>query len=192
MEDSRIVELYWQRREQAIEETARKYGAYCRQIAQRILGDREDAAECVNDSYQAAWDSIPPNRPENLKTYLGKLTRRISMKRWHSRDAKKRGGGEMALSLEELGECIPDGKAIDENLKAWELAKTIDVFLLGLSRQERRVFVLRYWHGYAIKDIGRLCGFSKSKVESMLHRIRGKLREKLREEGYFEGCGTAV
>lgn len=187
MEDSKIVALYWQRREQAVEETARKYGQYCMQIALRILGNEEDARECVNDTWQAGWDSIPPNRPENLRTYLGKLTRRICMKRWRSMDTQKRGGGEMALSLEELGDCIPDGRHIDEALAAKELVQTINAFLLESSVQERRVFVLRYWHGYAVKEIGKISGFSKSKVESMLHRMRGKLRERLREEGYFEG-----
>ena len=185
MEDSRIVELYWHRKEQAVVETQQKYGAYCWQIAHRILGNRDDAQECVNDVYQAAWDSIPPNRPENLRTYLGKLTRRISMKRWRNQDAQKRGGGEVALSLEELGECIPDGRQIDESLAALELVNTINRFLWGLPSQERQVFVLRYWHGYAIQDIGKRFGFSRSKVESMLHRTREKLREKLREERYF-------
>lgn len=185
MEDQKIVELYWQRKERAVEETARKYGAYCTQIAQRILGNREDALECVNDVYQGCWDSIPPNRPENLRTYLGKLTRRISMKRWRSRDARKRGSGETALSLEELGECVPDGKLIDEALAAKELVNTIDGFLRTLPQQERQVFILRYWHGFPVKEICKRSGFSKSKVESMLHRTRGKLREKLREEGYF-------
>lgn len=187
MKDWEIVALYWQRREQAVVETQKQYGHYCMEISRRILGREEDAEECVNDAYQACWDSIPPNRPENLRTYLGKLTRRISMKRWRSRDARKRGGGEIALSLEELGECIPDGRHIDAVLAAKELVQTIDAFLLGLSLQERRVFVLRYWHGYAIKEIGKISGFSKSKVESMLYRTREKLRVKLREEGYFEG-----
>lgn len=187
MEDSKIVALCWDRQEQAIEEASRKYGHYCMQIALRILGNAEDARECVNDTWQGAWDSIPPNRPDNLGTYLGKLTRRICMKRWRSMDTQKRGGGEMALSLEELGECIPDGRHIDEALAAKELVQTINVFLLGLSEQERRVFVLRYWHGYTIREIGKRSGFSKSKVETMLHRTRGKLREKLREEGFFEG-----
>lgn len=185
MEDRGIVELYWQRQEQAVEETEKKYGAYCYEIAWRILGNREDARECVNDACQGAWDSIPPNRPENLKTYLGKLTRRICMKRWRSLDTRKRGGGEIPLSLEELGECVPDGKRIDEALAAKELADVIDRFLRTLPRQERQVFVLRYWYGFPVKEICKRSGFGKSKVESMLHRTRRKLRETLGEEGYF-------
>lgn len=187
MKDSQIVELYWQRSERAVLETQKKYGCYCIEIARRLLGREEDAEECVNDVYQACWNSIPPNRPENLRTYAGKLTRRISMKRWRSWDAQKRGGGEIALSLEELGDCVPDGHHIDEALAAKALVQTINSFLMGLSVQERRAFVLRYWHGYTIQEIGKICGFSKSKVESMLHRMREKLRKKLQEEGYFEG-----
>ena len=185
LEDREIVELYWMRRGQAVEETQRKYGRYCGQIALRLLGNGADAEECVNDALQAAWDSIPPNKPENLGTYLGKLTRRICMKRWRSRDTQKRGGGELPLSLEELGECVPDGRSLEDGLTAKELAGAIDGFLRGLPQVERRVFVLRYWHGYAVKEIADRCGFSRSKVESMLHRTRGKLRKKLQEEGYL-------
>lgn len=184
MEDQKIVGLYWKRQGQAVEETQRKYGAYCGRIALRLLGNAADAEECVNDTWKAAWDSIPPNRPENLGTYLGKLTRRICMKRWRSRDAQKRGGGELVLSLEELGECVPDGNTLEDRLTAKELAEAVNGFLMEVSSQERRVFVLRYWHGYTIREISDRCGYSKSKVETMLHRTRGKLREKLREEGY--------
>lgn len=187
MEDREIVALYWQRREQAAEETQKKYDAYCGKIALRLLGNPEDARECVNDAYQAAWDSIPPNSPENLAAYLGKLTRRICMARWRERNTRKRGGGELALSLEELGECIPDGKSLEEEMAGKELAHTINRFLQGLSAGERQVFVLRYWHGCSIREIGKKYGFSKSKVESMLHRTRQKLKTFLQKEGYYEG-----
>lgn len=186
MEDSAIVELYWHRQEEAAVQTQKKYNDYCMQISLRILGNPEDARECVNDTYTAAWNSIPPNRPDNLKTYLGKLTRRISMKRWRSRDAQKRGGGEIALSLEELGTCIPAGISLEEQLVGKELTDTLNAFLEKLPKQQRQVFVLRYWHGCSIREIGSKFGFSKSKVESMLHRTRNKLREALRKEGYFE------
>lgn len=185
MEDSRIVELYWQRKERAIEETARKYERYCMQIACRILGNADDARECVNDTYQGAWDSIPPNNPENLGAYLAKITRRVCMMRWRSRNVRKRGGGEIALSLEELGECIPDGRSMDEELAAKELVNTLNAFLQQLPARQRQVFVLRYWHGCSIREICGKFGFGKSKVESMLHRTRLKLKKKLQEEGYF-------
>jgi len=183
--DDIIVNLFWDRQEDALAKTQEAYGAYCLQIAGRILGNPEDARECVNDAYIAAWNSIPPNRPENLKTYLGKLTRRISMKRWRSRDAQKRGSGEIALSLEELGDCIPSGILLEEQLVGKELTETINGFLEQLPKQQRQVFVLRYWYGCSIQEISSKFGFSKSKVESMLHRTRNKLRETLREEGYF-------
>lgn len=186
MEDSAIVALYWHRQEEAALETQEKYGAYCMQIATRILGDPEDARECVNDVYAAAWSSIPPNCPENLKTYLGKLTRRISMKRWRSRDAQKRGSGEIALSLEELADCIPSGISLEEQLAGKELTQNLNDFLRKLPKQQRQIFVLRYWYGCSVREISGKFGFSKSKVESMLHRTRTKLRETLRKEGYFE------
>lgn len=186
MEDSAIVDLYWSRQEEAALLTQEKYGDYCMQIAMRILGDREDAQECVNDTYTAAWDSIPPNHPENLKTYLGKLTRRIGMKRWRSRDAQKRGGGEIALSLEELGECVASGISLEDQLSGKELTQILNAFLRKLPKQQRQIFVLRYWYGCSIREICGKFGFSKSKVESMLHRTRNKLRETLKEEGYFD------
>ena len=186
MDDGAIVKLYWNRQEAAAEKTQEKYDAYCMQIAMRFLGNPEDARECVNDVYAAAWNSIPPNQPENLKTYLGKLTRRISMKCWRSRDAQKRGGGELLLSLEELGQCIPSGIRLEDQLAEKELTAALNTFLQKLPRQQRQIFVLRYWYGCSIREICGKFGFSKSKVESMLHRTRNKLRETLREEGYFD------
>lgn len=185
MKDDAIIELYWQRQEQAVEESTRKYGAYCIQLAGRILGSAHDAEECVNDVLQAAWDSIPPNRPENLKSYLGKLTRRICMKRWRAFDAQKRGGGEAALSLEELSDCIPEGRDLEAAMVAKELTAVLNGFLESLPKQDRQVFVLRYWHGYSIREISSRFGFSKSKTESMLYRTRNKLRQRLEKEGFL-------
>lgn len=184
MKDAEIVALFWGRQEQALEITAEQYGGYCMQIARRILGNEPDAEECISDVYWAAWDSIPPNRPENLRTYLGKLTRRISMKRWRSMDARKRGGGEAALSLEELAECIPAGNTPEELVDGKELVKQLNGFLAKLPRQLRQVFILRYWHGCSVREISSVSGFSKSKVESILFRTRKKLREYLEREGY--------
>lgn len=185
MEDSRIVALYWQRQEQALEETEKKYGPYCAQVARRILPDDRDVEECVSDTYRAAWDSIPPHRPQNLATYLAKLTRRTAMKIWRTVDAQKRGGGEMALSLEELGQCIPDNSRVDDELNAKELTQLLNQFLLGLSLEERRVFIRRYFHNCSIGEICQQYRMSKSKAETMLHRTRKKLRERLEKEGYI-------
>lgn len=185
MDDKEIVDLYWNRNEQAIIATAEKYGSYCSSIALRILENVSDAEECINDTYQAAWTSIPPNRPAILSTYLGKLTRRICLKVLRNQDAQKRGNGVIALSLEELHECIPSDFKVDDSVGFKELTATINHFLAQLPINERRVFVLRYWHTYPINTICEQLGFSKSKVESMLHRTRAKLRKQLIKEGYF-------
>ena len=186
MEDSKIVDLYWAREEAALEHTAKKYENYSYQIAFQILGDREDAAECVNETWLGLWNSIPPHRPENLVAYLGKLTRRISLKRWRDSRTQKRGGGQTAQTLEELSECIPGEPGADARLETRELSRVLDAFLRTLPQVERQVFVLRYWYLSPVREIGRRFGFSESKVKSMLFRTRGKLRTELIKEGYYE------
>ena len=181
MEDARIVALYWARDEKAIAESAVKYGAYCHAIARQILTSREDAEESVNDTWVGAWNSMPPHRPELLSAFLGKITRRISLKRRRDRSAEKRGGGQVELALDELGECV--GAAADEALEEIELARLIDAFLDALPDTEQRVFVCRYWYLDSIADISKRFGYSESKVKSMLYRIRGRLRVKLEQEG---------
>lgn len=185
MDDKKIVELYWQRNETAIAKTAERYEPYLQSIAVRILGDPSDADECVNDTYNAAWNSIPPHKPAVLSTYLGKLVRRISLKVLRSRSSQKRGGGEVALSLDELTECVPAESCVDDAVEHKELVVLINSFLASLPVTERRIFVLRYWHALPIMSIGKQLGYSKSKVESMLHRTRAKLRKQLEKEGYF-------
>lgn len=184
MEDSEIVAQFWNREESAIALCEAAYGGYCRSIALRILGDASDAEECVNDTYQAAWDSIPPNKPAILSAYLGKLTRRISLKRLRSRNTQKRGNGQVVLSLEELAECIPGGHGVESQLEYQELVSILNQFLSALPQEERRVFLRRYWHAMSIREICDQFHFSKSKVESMLHRTRKKLRRHLEKEGY--------
>lgn len=184
MEDERIVELYWQRRELAIEETDAKYGAYLHTIAYRILSCEEDAEESVNDTYRAAWDAMPPHRPAILSSFLGKLTRRISIDAWRKRSAEKRGGGETALALEELEDCVSGSGSIEEESERRELIETIDRFLLALPESERSVFVCRYWYLDPVPSIAAQFGFTESKVTSMLFRTRKKLRVLLEKEGY--------
>ena len=185
MDDKNIVELFWQRNELAITKAEEMYGAYLQAISFRILGNHFDAEECVNDTYNAAWNSIPPHKPAVLSTYLGKLTRRISLKVLRSRSAQKRGSNEVTLSLDELSECIPAGYCLDDAIELNELTNTINSFLASLSVNERRVFVLRYWHALPILSICQQLGYSKGKVESMLHRTRAKLKRQLEKEGYF-------
>lgn len=185
MNDSQIVALYWARDEAALSESAVKYGAYCRTIAQNILHSDEDADETVNDTWLGAWNAMPPHRPSVLSTFLGKITRRLSMKRWRARDTRKRGGGETALALDELMDCVPDGRAVDERLEAEELARVIDGFLAALPPAERQIFVRRYWYMASVSEICRQYGYSKSKTESMLFRTRKKLLIRLNAEGVF-------
>lgn len=185
MEDSEIVDLYWQRDERAIAETAARYGAYCSSIARNILHQTQDVEESLNDTWMNAWNSMPPHRPEVLSAFLGKITRYVCLKKWRERYAQKRGGGEAALALEELSESIPDGQSIDEAVQAKELAQIIDAFLGGLPETERCLFVCRYWYLDSVADISTRYGFSQSKVKTMLWRTRKKLLLRLEKEGAF-------
>lgn len=182
MKDKEIVALYFQRSDQAIMETSRKYGAYCRSIAGNILQNDADADECVNDAYLGAWNSIPPNSPANLATYLGKLTRRISLQRWRANRSLKRGGGETALALDELEECIPSSYTVEKELEQKELAAALNRFLATLKETERAVFLCRYWYIASIDQIAAAFHFSSAKVKSMLYRTRQKLQRYLYEE----------
>ncbi len=183
MNDTEIVELYWQRSEEAIYETSEKYGNYCYAIANCILCNHEDAEESVNDTYRDAWNSMPPHRPSVLSTFLGKITRRISIDRYRKRKAEKRGGGEFPLILDELADCITDGESIEDEYEKKCLAEAINTFVKSLSETERKIFLCRYWHMEPISEIGKRFGFSESKVKSMLYRTREKLRKVLEKEG---------
>lgn len=186
MEDEKIVELYWQRQECAIDETRQKYGAYCRSIALNILADTQDAMECENDTYFAAWNAIPPHRPKVLSTFLGKLTRRISLDRFKARTAQKRGGDTVPPSLDELAQCIPDGQSLSDELEARELANLISQFLRTLPVRDRQIFLRRYWYCDSISQIAAHCGSGESKIKMNLLRTREKLRQYLRKEGVFQ------
>jgi len=183
MDDSKIIELYWERSEDAISETAERYGGYCYAIAYNILGNHEDSEESVNDTWLAAWNTMPPKRPKLLAAFLGKMTRYISLDRWKNRTAAKRGGGEVPFVLEELEECISGGESVEKEYLRKELAETLNQFLERLSETERKVFMCRYWYMDTTEEIATRFDFSQSKVASMLHRTRGKLRKMLEEEG---------
>ncbi len=185
MDDDRIVTLYWERSESAITETAAKYGDYCHAIAYHILYNREDAEECVNETYLDAWNNMPPHKPSILSTFLGKITRRISIDRYRQRHADKRGGGEMALVLDELEDCVSDPADVETEVELQEMVRMIREFLDLLPPTERRVFLRRYWYMDPITEIAGDFDFTESKTSAMLHRIRKKLREKLESEGYL-------
>lgn len=184
MDDQKIVDLYWQRSEKAIEETDSKYGGYCFSIAYNVLANKEDAEESVSDTYMAAWNELPPHRPSILAAFLGKITRNISISRWRSRSAYKRGGGEIVLALEELEECVADSQNVEENYIRREAAAVFNRFLDALPDAERRIFLRRYWCLDPIADIAANFGFSQSKVTSILYRTRVKLRVQLEKEGF--------
>lgn len=183
MDDEKIVDLYWSRSESAISETAAKYGNYCYSIAYNILTNNEDAEESVSDTYLAAWEAMPPRRPSILATFLGKITRNLSIDRWRSRNRYKRGGGEIILALEELGDCAADCETVEKAYERKQLALVFNRFLEELPETERRIFLCRYWYMDSICDIANYFSFSNSKVTSMLHRTRGKLRAVLKKEG---------
>ena len=184
MEDERIVSLYWDRNEQAIAETSAKYGAYCRTIAQNILADREDAEECVNDTWMRAWEAMPPHRPAVLSAFLGKITRNLSFDRYKMLHRGKRGGGQTDLVLEELEECVSGQSDPEAQWQAKELAAEIDRFLKTLPREKRYLFILRYWYAESIPAIAKRFAMSENNVSVTLNRIRSKLKAHLTERGY--------
>ena len=183
MEDAEIIELYWQREERAIEETARKYGAYCQGIAYNILGVYEDAEECVSDGYQRSWESIPPERPGRFRAWLGTLVRNISINRWKRERAAKRGGG-FSLLLEELGDCLPAPVDTEEAAELQELGRQINRWISRLGEDERRLFLRRYWYGDSIPALAESLGISQNGLRQRLFRLRRGLRAFLEKEGY--------
>ncbi len=183
MDDSMIVNLYWQRNESAIAETAKKYGKYCFAIAYGVLGNENDAEESVNDTYLDAWNAMPPHRPSVLSTFLGKITRRISIDRWRKRTAEKRGSGQMEAVLDELSDCVASAENVEQTVEQQMVAERINAFVQSLPDAEQRVFLCRYFYMDPVEDIAKRFGFSQSKIKSMMQRTRKKLRVFLEKEG---------
>jgi len=182
VDDKRIVELYLLRNEDAVKQTQDKYGKYCLNIAHGILENREDAEECVNEAYLNTWNCIPPHRPQNLKTFVGKITRNAALKLYKKKSAIRRGGGQTDLCLEELSECIPaknGGQTADDA----EIKEMLNSFLASLSADMRRVFVRRYWYMGTVSEIARMYGYTEGKVTALLFRCRKKLKALLEKEG---------
>lgn len=184
MEDYQIIELYWNRDENAIAETDRKYGKYCRKIAYNILFDREDTEECTNDTYLQTWNTIPPHNPERLSTYVGKICRNLAINLYEKNTAAKRGGAESDACLEELENVLGAPSEAEEQADLHFLTDTINTFLARSDKQSRILFVQRYWYMMSVKDIARENRMSESKVKMSLLRTREKLREYLQKEGY--------
>ena len=182
-EDSKIIDLYWARKEQALAETDAKYGNYCRTIARNILRNFEDTEECVSDTWLHAWNSMPPQRPGILSAFLGRITRNLSFDRCKYQQAAKRGGGALPLALDELGECIPASGRVEHELEQKELAAAIDRFLRTLPEKDCNLFLRRYWYVDSISVIADRYGMKENTVKSILFRTREKLRKFLGEEG---------
>ena len=183
MEDEAIVALFWEKNSQAISATEEKYGVYCRHLAQTLLNSPEDAEECANDTYVNAWNAIPPHRPACLRTFLGKITRNLALQRRQKDAAQKRGGGEVALSLDELAEVLPGVGSPEQAAEDGVIAEVIERFLRGLPREQRTAFVLRYFYLLPVKDVAKKLGMGESRVKTSLFRARGRLREQLAKEG---------
>lgn len=182
MEDDKIVELYWGRDESAIVESDRKYGKYCHTVAYNILRSREDAEECVSDTWRAAWDAIPPARPVRLSAFLAKIARNIAIDRYRHDSAQKR-GAEADAPIDEYWECIPSEDAdIDDE---YAMRQAINGFLCKLDGRTRVIFMRRYWYSMSVREIAELMGMTESNVGVILHRTRAKFKEHLTKEGIF-------
>ena len=185
MEDAQIVCLYWDRNETAIRETENKYDRYLTKIAYNILYDMEDSRESVNDTYLAAWNSMPPHKPSVLSAYLAKLTRRISIDCFRCRTRDKRLPSEYAISLTELEDCLSGGNTTEEAVNVKLLADAIGIYLLLLPENARTAFIGRYYFLDPLKEVAAYCGMSESKAKSLLYRTRLGLKEHLKKEGYL-------
>ncbi len=182
MEDVEIIGLYFKRDETAIAETQAKYGSYCGHIAYGILANREDMEECLNDTWLSAWNSIPPQRPECLRVYLGCIVRNAALNLYNRYRARKR-YQEFDVLLSELDECIPDSRRLEDEVDAAFLGRLISGWLETLEKQDRQTFLRRYWYGESVKLLAKEQGTTANAVSLRLKRLREKLKERLRQEG---------
>ena len=183
MEDEKIIALFVARDETAITRTQEKYSNYCQSIAERIVGSHEDAEECVNDTWRRAWETIPPEKPTILASYVGMLTRRISLNRVRTNRAAKRGGGELPVVLDELAECIPD--ASGESADDFVVRDALNAFLTALPERTRIVFLRRYWYAQSVAEIARACHMSEGNINTLLCRTRKQLQTYLAEHHIY-------
>lgn len=179
MDDKTIIELYWSRNELAIAETDAKYGSFLQRIALNILSLVQDAEECVNDTYHAAWNKMPPEEPLSLRAFLGRIVRNLSISRFRSNHAEKRYAG-LELMLSELEECIPSGESVEDIVvQKWETQKFTSVmenWLSSLSQEDSALFLRRYWYGDAIKDLAKEWGTTPNLLAQRMLRLRKKLK----------------
>ena len=182
MEDRDIVNLYWQRSEDAIRETASKYGGYCKSIAKNILGSNEDAEECVNDTYYSVWKQIPPTVPEVFKVYLGRITRNLSISRFRAMRAKKR-YSSMEIMLSELNDCVPSSSNVEQTIEVMQLSDYISEWLDSLPEEDCALFVRRYWFGDEVQELAKKCGITAAKMAQRMLGLRKSLKAALEQKG---------
>ena len=182
MTDEEIINLFFERSEQAISELAAKHGNAVGRVVLNILKDEEDAKECVNDTWLGTWNSIPPNRPDPLRTYVCRIARNLATKRYHANQAKKR-NSQYDLALDELEACIPDSNTVEDAVAAKELAEIINRFLDNLSYEDRFLFMRRYWYADPLPEIAKMAGMSYGAAAVRLHRVKAKLKKELLKEG---------
>lgn len=186
MEDEKIIGLYFERNESAISETALKYGNYLYKIAFNILSDNEDSEESVNDTYLSTWNIIPPEKPKIFSAFLSRITRNISLNKLRRKNTEKRGGGEIRIAFDEIEECVPAKSSPIDEIETMELTKIISNCLKALPKQERQIFICRYYYFDSVSDISERFGFGKNKIASMLHRTRKKILSHLEKEGVLD------
>lgn len=184
VEDHSIIELYFQRSERAIDETAAKYGSYCGTVARNILTVQEDAEECVNDTWLAAWNDIPPSRPTCLRAYLGRLTRNLAISRWRFSHAARRYSG-METLLSELEDCLPSQNDVERELEREALSAVLRAWVGGLGEDDRALFVRRYWYGVSVKQLSAEAGRTQNATAQRLWKLRRSLKTRLEQEGLF-------
>ena len=184
MEDHEIVELYWRRDEEAIRASQAKYGGYCLHIAGGILADRQDAEECVSDTLHSAWNAIPPQRPGSLPAFLGRIVRNLSISRRRRERARKRFSG-LDVLLSELEECLPSPGGVEDTVEGRELTGRIEDWLDGLGREDRVIFMRRYWYGDEVQALARAHGVGPNQMSKRLLRLREGLKRELEREGYM-------
>ena len=182
--DEEIVALYWSRNEEAIRQTADTLGHYCYTVAYNILGNTEDAEECVNDTYLALWNAIPPARPASLKHFVTRILRNLALNRYKEQNRDKRGGGQVPLALEELSEVVSDTEDIPADYARQELLKSISVFLRGCSARDRGIFLDRYVRLESTEALSARYRIKEAQVLLILSRTRKKLKAYLEKEGY--------
>lgn len=184
MEDTQIINLYWDRDENAIAETGKKYGSYCRAIAHNILHNQEDSEECVNDTYLSAWNALSPQRPNILSAFLGKITRNLAFDRYSFNHAEKRGGGEIDVVLDEIAEIVSDKSDMEEAVDGKALIAAINTFLSQLPADKRKMFVMRYWYTEKVSAIAKQFGIADNACSVRLSRVREQLKKYLTDGGF--------